>query len=48
MQKDYVLDTPGPTPATLRHVKLERMERPYFPRDELPGEMTPVILQKRD
>ena len=48
MQKDYILDTAGPTPATLRHVELERMERPYFPRDEIPGEIIPLLLQKRD
>ncbi len=31
---EFLLDTPGPTPATLRHVKYERMKRPYFPADE--------------
>jgi len=48
MQKDYILDTAGPTPASLRHVELRRMERPYFPRDEIPGEIIPLLLQKRD
>jgi microcystin degradation protein MlrC len=34
----YVLDTPGPTPATLRRVKFENLRRPYFPMDEdIPG-----------
>jgi microcystin degradation protein MlrC len=34
----YVLDTPGPTPATLRRVKFESLRRPYFPMDEdIPG-----------
>jgi microcystin degradation protein MlrC len=43
----YVLDTPGPTPASLRHVKFSRLERPYFPADEdIPG-LQPVILRGR-
>ncbi|MDA1138000.1 MAG: M81 family metallopeptidase [Planctomycetota bacterium] len=34
----YILNTPGPTPATLRHVEFRRLQRPYFPRDEdIPG-----------
>ena len=45
MQKDYILDTPGPTPATLRSVTLRRMKRPYFPLDELPAEITPTIIR---
>ena len=39
-----VLDTPGPTPATVKHVEFQRLERPFFPADEdIPG-MRPVIL----
>ena len=39
-----VLDTPGPTPATLRHVWFEKLRRPYFPADlEVPG-LEPLIL----
>ncbi len=39
-----VLDTPGPTPATLRHVRFEKLKRPYFPADpDVPG-MEPVVL----
>jgi microcystin degradation protein MlrC len=30
----YILDTPGPTPATFRHVRYKRLQRPYFPADE--------------
>ena len=30
----YILDTPGPTPPTLRHCPFEHVERPYFPADE--------------
>ena len=39
-----VLDTPGPTPATLRHVRFKKLKRPYFPADpDVPG-MEPVVL----
>lgn len=35
---EFVLDTPGPTPATLRHTQFQQMQRPYFPADvEIPG-----------
>jgi len=41
----YVLATPGPTPATIRHVQFEKLARPYFPLDEeIPG-LEPVILR---
>jgi microcystin degradation protein MlrC len=34
----FVLDTPGPTPPTLRHVEFQHLRRPFFPRDtEIPG-----------
>lgn len=43
----YVLDTPGATPASLRHVRFSRLERPYFPADEeIPG-LAPVLLRGR-
>jgi microcystin degradation protein MlrC len=43
----YVLDTPGATPASLRHVRFSRLERPYFPADEeIPG-LEPVLLRGR-
>ncbi|MHC4878620.1 MAG: M81 family metallopeptidase [Planctomycetota bacterium] len=32
--KTFVLDTPGPTPATLRHLPFRRLQRPFFPLDE--------------
>ena len=39
----HVLDTPGPTPATIRNHPLRRMPRPYFPVDEeIPG-LEPVV-----
>lgn len=30
----FILDTPGPTPPSIRHVQFEKLERPYFPADE--------------
>ena len=29
----YVLDTPGPTPATVRHLPFKNRQRPFFPLD---------------
>ena len=43
----FVLDTPGPTPASLRHVKFRRLQRPYFPVDEHIADFQPVILRGR-
>ena len=41
----FVLDTPGPTPPTVRHVQYKNVRRPYFPLDEeIPG-LTPTILR---
>jgi microcystin degradation protein MlrC len=43
----YVLDTPGATPASIRHVNFSRLKRPYFPVDEdIPG-LQPTILRGR-
>ena len=39
----YVLDTPGPTPATVRNLRYARLQRPYFPRDP-EAEVTPRLL----
>ncbi len=40
----FILDTPGATPATCRHLPFKRLKRPYFPLDtEIPG-LTPTIL----
>jgi microcystin degradation protein MlrC len=42
-----VLDTPGPTPPTLRHVRYRNVARPYFPAvDDIPG-LEPTILRGR-
>ncbi len=41
----FILDTPGATPATCRHLPYKHLKRPYFPLDtEIPG-LTPTILQ---
>ena len=43
-QTTFILDTPGPTPPTLRHVPFQKLKRPYFPLDaEIEGLM-PTIL----
>ena len=40
----FVLDTPGPTPATLKHVVFQKLKRPYFPADlEVEG-LEPTVL----
>jgi len=41
----YVLATPGPTPATVRHVYFENLARPYFPLDEEIVGLEPVVLR---
>lgn len=41
----FLLDTPGPTPPTLRGVTHQRLARPYYPADdEIPG-LTPTLLR---
>lgn len=41
----FVLDTPGPTPASVRHVKFRNLKRPYFPADQnIPG-LTPTVFR---
>jgi microcystin degradation protein MlrC len=40
-----VLDTPGPTPATLRHVNFQKLQRPYFPADPDIPDLEPTILK---
>jgi microcystin degradation protein MlrC len=40
----FILDTPGPTPPTIRHAQFAQLQRPYFPLDaEIPG-LQPAIL----
>ena len=43
-QATFILDTPGPTPPTLRHVPFQKLKRPYFPLDAEIGGLTPTIL----
>ena len=39
-----VLDTPGPTPATLKDVEFQKLKRPFFPADlEIDG-LEPTVL----
>ena len=41
-----VLDTPGPTPPVLRHVRFTELQGPYFPaQEEIPG-LCPVVLRR--
>jgi microcystin degradation protein MlrC len=43
----FVLHTPGPTPATVRHLQFKRLARPYFPLDtEIEG-LTPTVLKSQ-
>ncbi len=34
-KETFVLDTPGPTPATLKNLQFRKLQRPYFPLDDL-------------
>ncbi len=43
--KAFVLDTPGPTPATLRHLPVKRLQRPYFPLDPEIQNLEPVVYR---
>ncbi len=47
-QAIYVLDTPGPTPATLRHAPFSQLQRPYFPLDNDIPNLKPTIIQGRN
>ncbi len=44
----FILDTPGPTPATLKNVAFRKLQRPYYPADsEIPSLMPTVLKRKR-
>lgn len=45
--KVFVLDTPGPTPATLRHLPFSRLQRPFFPLDLELELIQPVVYRGR-
>jgi microcystin degradation protein MlrC len=38
-----VLNTPGPTPPTLRHVRFQGLKRPYFPADAEIQNLKPTV-----
>lgn len=40
----YVLDTPGPTPATVRGVPFRNLQRPWFPADQDIPNLRPTLL----
>lgn len=42
----YVLDTPGPTPPTCRHLDYTNMGRPYYPVDERVGNV--LVYRKNE
>ena len=42
----FILDTPGPTPATCRHLNYENLQRPYFPIDKHIPSLKPTILRR--
>ena len=42
-----IVDTPGPTPATMQRLTYKRMQRPFFPQDhDIPG-LEPVVYRSR-
>jgi len=44
----FILDTPGPTPATLKHLRFQRLKRPYYPVDREIPDLTPTLYRGRD
>lgn len=40
----YILDTPGPTPATVRNVSFRNLQRPWFPADPDIPNLRPTLL----
>ena len=40
----FILDTPGPTPGTLKHVNFQKLQRPYFPADADIEGLRPTLL----
>jgi microcystin degradation protein MlrC len=41
----FVLDTPGPTPATLKHIQYRRVQRPFHPLDKDIRDFSPTVLR---
>jgi microcystin degradation protein MlrC len=44
-KKFYVLNTPGPTPATLHQVTYRKLQRPYYPLDKDIPDLMPTVLR---
>lgn len=43
----FILDTPGPTPATVRHLPYRNVERPVYPLDPDLVEFRPTVYRPR-
>jgi len=43
----HVLDTPGPTPASVRSTEFRNLQRPYFPLDESIPDLVPTVVMSR-
>ena len=41
----HILDTPGPTPASVRNLPFEHMARPFFPLDSDIEKLEPLVLR---
>jgi microcystin degradation protein MlrC len=41
----FILDTPGPTPATLKHIRYQRLQRPFYPFDKDIPNISPRIVR---
>jgi len=44
-KSEFILDTPGPTPATLRKTPFENLVRPYYPADPDIVNLTPTVYR---
>jgi microcystin degradation protein MlrC len=44
----HILDTPGPTPASLRSTTFHNLKRPYFPLDKSIAGLVPTVMMSRD
>lgn len=42
----FILDTPGPTPATLMHTDYKNLRRPYYPADRHIAGLQPEVISK--
>ena len=45
MKAAFIVDTPGPTPAHVRNLTYQRMQRPFFPlNEEIPDLEIPIVI----